>query len=270
MADRFALKLKFDGGDAEQNRLEFYDATTSLHGFAQSLQIATHALINNEIIVRSTALKGAEIYVTAPRSGSVIFDIVTFVEAYPVTAAITAPVFYDFMRYVFSKAAGYINITPESSYVTKLNTKDEPFFDDLAETLEGSLQRGHRAIDNGVKSITLERPRSALVTFDHSSSEWVNTRDLNPAVQEIDGNVTRYNSITGNGRCYIGAVGRIVPFRLDQNFSAAKRGFLTWSLHGNTTSQPKELRFYAHKIESARGELKRIIIIDCNRLTTDE
>ena len=39
--DSFSLRLHFSGGDADAHMLDAYDGSTSLHGFAQALQIAT-------------------------------------------------------------------------------------------------------------------------------------------------------------------------------------------------------------------------------------
>ena len=260
---KYGLKLRFSGNTVETNGLDLYDGATSFYGFAQSMQIAVHAYMTGEIVSRATALRGAEMYFGAPRRGSVLYDIVTIVEAYPVTGALAGVVFYDFMKTAFAKATGVFR-APETPAVQNVAlTMDETFFDQLAETMEGSLQRAHRAIDNGVAKVTLERPRSELVTFDQSTSEWVNTRDLNPDVEEFSGSITRYNSISGNGRAFIRELDKVIPFRPGDTFPDSKRGFLSWSLHGNTVSANKELKFWASKIEAASGQAKRLILADC-------
>ena len=261
--NKFALKLRFSGDSVEKNGLDLYYGATSFYGFSQALQIAVHAYMTGEIVSRATAMKGAEMYFGAPRRGSVLFDIVTIIEQYPATSGVAGAAFYDFMKTAFSKAAGYLNTTPETPAVQKLAI-DETFFDQLAETLEGSLQRAHRAIDYGVEQVTLERPRSELVVFDQSTSEWVNTRDENPNVEEFTGNITRYNSISGNGRAFVRELKKVLPFRPGVSFPENKRGLLTWSLHGNTVSGEKELRFWGSKIESAKGDAKRLVLADCS------
>lgn len=262
--ERFTLKLRFSGRTVEKYGVDLYDGSASFHGFAQALQIATHAYLNDEVVSKATALKGASLTFGAPRRGSVLLDIVTLIEQYPVTATLSGAVFYDFLKYALSKAAG-LTKKPETPSVQKLSA-DEEFFDRLAETLEGSLQRGHRAIDHGVTQITLERPRSELVVFNSRTSQWVHTRDESPAIQEFTGNVTRYNSISGNGRAYIRELKKIVPVRPSSDFPDAKRGHLTWSLHGNTVAGQKELKFSGRKIESAQGETKRIILENCEMI----
>jgi hypothetical protein len=260
--NRYPLRLRFSGKTIEANGLDLYDGSTSFCGFAQAIQIVVHAYLNNEVVSRATAMKGAEVYFGSPRRGSVLFDLIVVAEKYPVVAGASAVVFYDFVKYSLSKAAGYLSKAPETPSITKLAI-DETFFDQLAETLEGSLQRAHRVIDNGVHQVTLERSRSELVTFNSNTSQWVNTRDENPDVEELTGNITRYNSISGNGRAFVRELKRVIPFRPGPDFPENKRGLLTWSLHGNTVAAGKELRFWASQIESAKGDPKRLILSDC-------
>lgn len=158
-----------------------------------------------------------------------------------------------------------MDVKPATPSIQK-RAAEETFFDELAETLEGSLQRAHRAIDYGVKTITIERPRAELVTFNSATSEWVNTRDENPDVEEFFGNVTRYNSISGNGRAYIRELKKVIPFRPGREFPESQRGWLTWSLHGNTVATSKELKFVGSRIDSARGDPKRLILSNCDKV----
>lgn len=262
---RYALKLRFSGTTVEKNGLDLYDGSSSFYGFAQALQIATHAYMTKEIVSRATALKGAQMYFEAPRRGSVLFDIVTVLEKYPTTAGLAGAAFYDFIKFSLSKAVGKLTVKAETPAIQKLDELDNTFFDQLAETLEGSLRRAHRSIDNGVHHVTLERPRSTLITFDVETSAWVNTRDENPDVEEFSGNITRYNSLSGNGRAFVRELERVVPFRPSDTFPVSKKGHLTWSLHGDNIRASKELKFKASKIESARGEAKRLILADVDR-----
>lgn len=267
MADlnSFGLKLRFSGTSVDAHGLDLYDGATSFYGFAKALQIAAHAYVTGEVVSRATALKGAELYFGSPRRGSVLFDVVTVLKQYPVTGGPNPSVFYDFMKTAFSRATGNTNARPETAQVTKIS-EDETFFDALSEMLEGSLQQGHRAIDHGVSKITLERPRSELVTFNQKTSKWVNTREENPEAEEFTGNVTRYNSITGNGRAYIRELEKVIPFRPGPTFPETQRGWITWSLHGNNVSTKKELKIWASRIDSAQGDPKRLILTNCTEI----
>jgi hypothetical protein len=260
---RYPLRLRFSGEQINRNGLDLYDGSTSFWGLAQALQIVVHAYMTGEIVTRATALKGAEMYFGGPRRGSVLFDLVTVIEAHPATAALAGAAFYDFVKFSLSKAVGLFATKPETPSVQRKLNVDETFFDLLAETLEGSLQRAHRAIDNGTAQITIERPRSPLVELNALTSQWVNTREFDPAVKEYSGNITRYNSISRNGRAYIRELGKVLPFRPAAEFPDSKRGYLTWSLHGDNVAAKKDLNIWASRVDSAHGEPKRLLLSDC-------
>lgn len=270
---RIALRLRYQGGTADQSEMDLYDGSTSLQGFSQALQIATHAFLNGEIVSRATALKGAKMYLHPLRRGSVLVEIVAVIEQYPATSTLvgtfTGQALYDFLKVVLSKASGILSTNPETAKVRSALERDEPFFDELAETLEGSLQRGHRVIGEGVNHVTLERPRAPLVTFNRDTKDWVTSRKESPRTEVVHGNVTRYNSVSRNGRAYIHELGRIVPFRPDGDFPSSKFGLLTWSLHGSNLDLQNRLAFEVKHIRSARGETKRLLLSDCSRASNE-
>jgi len=278
----FSIKVRYEGGDADEHRLDLYDGTASIHGVAQAMQIATHAFVNGKLITKAPALKGAKLYLKPSKSGSFLVDILVLVTENPeialatggIFSAYTANPFYDFLKMVFGKATGLPDSEPETPAVRRALDKQEPFFDEVAEVMEGSLQRGHRPIGDGVDRILIERPRSGLITLDENTKDWVNTRAVTPIDNNMTGNVTRYNVITRNGRIYIDQLNRIVPFRLGEEFPLAVLGSLTWSLHGSnsglggTQALPKKLTFGAVKVLSASGKVKRVIVSDCARANT--
>lgn len=94
------LLVRHSGGDADEGMLDLYDGATSIQGFAQAIQIATHAFRTGETTSRATAMRGAKIYMKSARRGSYLTELVVLFEAYPSTstiiAATTAPPFYDF------------------------------------------------------------------------------------------------------------------------------------------------------------------------------
>jgi hypothetical protein len=266
---KHSLKLRYDGKRANNSELDLYDGATSIQGFAQALQIATHAYLNSEIVTRATAMRGAKMYMRPASKGSFLVEIVTIIEAYPaasgVATAIGAPVFYDFVKLVFRKATGLVVGQPDTNYMKKEIEKDEPFFDELAETLEGSLQRAHRPIGEDVDSVSIERPRSPLVTFNQKTKDWVNTREEAPRTESMTGNVTRFNSVTRNGRVFVKELGRIVPFKPDGDFPGSSLGLLTWSLHGSNLDIQKKLEREVRPVKSSSGDTKRLLLSDCKR-----
>lgn len=260
---QFKLRIRYTGGDADQNRLDLYDGTQSIHGFAQTIQIATHALINGQIVSRATALKNSHFYVTGTKKGSLVFEIVAVIEKYPALATLAAPAFYDFLKYCFKNACGVLDSKPQHSTIRKQFERKEPFIDQLSETLEGSLQRAHKPLQNGVTEITLESTSEKIMTFNKETLDWVTSREISEVVADTIGNVTRYNAVSSNGRAYIRSEEKILPFRLSADFPESKKTLITWSLHKYNNGVKDNLEFYFQSVESARGTTKRIILVDC-------
>jgi hypothetical protein len=277
---RIPLRIQYKGGAADRNELAGYDGATSIDGITRALHIATHAYMTGETVSRATALKGASIYIRPPRQGSFIFDLIVLMEAYPATStagvALTAPVFYDFVKTAFQRAAGLLDKEPEHPHLQKMYSRKQPpplkrppaDFDVLAETLEGTLQDAHRPIRDdadGVTEISIGSPRRKLVSFNADTRDWVMTQDMSDRLEVLEGNVTRYNALSRNGRAFIDPLERVVPFRPDGDFPAADLGHLTWSLHGSNIGGRNKLDFRARKVTSASGKVKRLLLADCSR-----
>jgi len=64
------FRITFEGGDADAHQLDFYDGTNSLFGFAKSLLLTTHYLINGEVKFQAPSARGARIYMLPSRQGS--------------------------------------------------------------------------------------------------------------------------------------------------------------------------------------------------------
>ena len=141
MEERFALKLRFKGGDVDESGLGLYDGSASFHGFAKALQLTTHAFLNDQTVMKATALKGASLSFSAPRRGSVLFDIIAKFTRRPKSAPLNADAFYDFTRVALERATGNLDAEANTNYVEAKLRSDEPFFDELAEKLEGCLQQ---------------------------------------------------------------------------------------------------------------------------------
>jgi hypothetical protein len=276
------FKIRYTGGPADQHSLPAYDGAKSMDGIVRAISIATHAYMTGEVVSRATALRNASLLIKPARQGSFVFEIVALIEAYPamssVTAALLSAPFYDFVKVAFKRATGSIAAEPESSHLRKLYTRRDPpplrrpaDLDELGEMLEGSLQDAHRPIgDNDtVRTIELSTPRSNLIIFDNETKDWVNTRQEDAPLTEYTGNITRYNSISRNARCFVEQLERVVPVKPDADFNSANLGFLTWSLHGSNVGAAKKLMFRAKTIKSASGKVKRLSIVDCQRAPQD-
>lgn len=277
------LRVRYTGGLADDHSLPGYDGVTSIDGITRAVHIATHAYMTGEAVSRATALKRASIILKPARQGSFIFDLWVIMEANPATtgvvAALASAPFYDFITTAFKRATGSLDAEPTTPHLRKLYERREPpplkkppvDLDVLAETLEGSLQDAHRPIGEGeaIGQISIGSPRQDFIELNEDTKDWVNTRDEAVGIEVLKGNVTRYNSLSRNGRAYVDQLQRVVPIRPDGDFPVGDLAHLTWSLHGSNVGAPSKIDMRARKVSSASGKVKRLLLSDCKRAPLD-
>lgn len=92
------FKISYKNGDADDHRLDMYDASVSLQGFAKALAITAHALLNEgEIRHKGNRAEGAKIYINPARRGS-FEELVTIIVNNPeatVGVSIVSSAFWD-------------------------------------------------------------------------------------------------------------------------------------------------------------------------------
>lgn len=277
------IRVSYEGGLADQNSLPGYDGVTSMDGITRAVHIATHAYMTGEVVSRAPALKRASILLKPARQGSFVFDLLVLMETNPATTsatvALAAAPFYDFLKTAFRRATGVIDAEPETTHLRQLYERREPpplkkppaDLDVLAETLEGSLQATHRPIgaEGAIENILIGSSRQNLIQFDEETKGWVNTQDEATGLEILRGNVTRYNSLSRNGRAFVDQFERVLPVRPDGDFPAGDLAHLTWSLHGSNIGAPSKIDMRARRVTSASGTVKRLLLADCTRAPFD-
>jgi hypothetical protein len=265
---KIPLKITYRGGEADNGRLDLYDGADSIFGFAKTLQIATHAFVKGHITKAAPALKGANLYIQPPSAGSFIETISVLISDPNFMAGLSTGVvtnaFYDFLKISIGRAAG-IFLSPETPAIRQRLDADEPFFDELADVLEGPLREAHRTIEMSGGTISLERPRSSLLKFDIDSLDWVKTRDEDEASETRTGTVTRFNIISHNGRIFDKTEARTIPFKRADTLNSSSVLLLSKSLDDANNRLPGVLEFEVKPIRSARGVIKRFVLMSCRK-----
>lgn len=275
--DSHKIKIKYEGGLADDNSLPGYSGAASIDGITRAIHIVTHAYMTGEVVSRATALKGASIIIKPPQRGSFVFDLIVLMEKYPATtgsiASIASAPFYDFLKVAFKWAVGEGDAEIENTHLKRLYDRKEPpklkrpmaDLDLLAETLEGSLYDAHRPIgDEGtIDTISIGSSRKNLIIFDSETKDWVSTQEEDSKIKNLSGSVTRYNSISKNGRIYIDQLNKVVAFRPKETFPHSQFRNLTWSLHGSTVGSINKINIEASFVKSASGKIKRILLSEC-------
>jgi len=270
MPQELKFIIRYTGGSADNSRLDLYDAATSMQGLAKVLSITSHALLNDgEVKRKGDSTHGVGFLLHPSRQGSfiefvtIIFDddVVKLIGASVLTSA-----FWDFIKYTWREATGRDGQLIEPS-ARRVVANNPTFNDEVTRSLEIPLQQLHRPIANDENIIIeIRRPRSGLVVqFNRVTLDYVMSEE-DPVVKEnVRGNVTKYNNLSGIGRYYDDDLARTVSFHSDQLDDDQKR-ILTWSLHNsNGDNTAGKINIGIQIIKSNSGHIKRYIITDAER-----
>lgn len=261
---KITFAIKYHYGDAEQGRLDMYDAAVSFQGFAKALSITAHALLNDgEIRRKGHSIQGGELYINPSRKGS-FEQIVTFIITNPesIGASVAAAAFYDLIKWTWSKTLDLV-YEPETAHVKKLSERIEPFIGEMEEVLEVPLEQAHRPIkQNPEMVIALKRQRvGEVVRLDAETLKSVSLRTEPEVTENIKGNITRYNILSGYGRFYDDDLERTVSFKVEEDVSSTQKQLLTWSMHYAQESEGGgKILIDAKRILTARGVVKRYVV----------
>lgn len=257
------IKLSYQGGDADLHRLDMYDASVSLHGFARAIAITTHALLNDGDVKRKgNRVTGAKIFVSPPQKGS-YEQVLTLIVENPIAASIVAAAFWDLLKWTWSKTLDLAYAEPVTPTIKKLRERVEPFISDIEEVLESALEEAHRPIKNNPSmTITVARLRvGAVINMNSETLKSVSIRTENQILTGIEGNVTKYNILSGIGRFYEDKKGHTVSFKIPEKAPEQMRKRVTWSMHHAQGSEREgKIEFHARKVVSAKGILKRYLV----------
>ncbi|MPW27917.1 hypothetical protein F9L16_02770 [Agarivorans sp. B2Z047] len=262
------IKLSYNGGDADLHRLDMYDASVSLHGFARAIAITTHALLNDGDVKRKgNRASGAKIYISPPQKGSyeqILTLVIENKEA--IGASVVAAAFWDILKWTWSKTLD-LAFEPTTPSVKKLDDRTEPFISDIEEVLESALEEAHRPIKNNPQmKISVSRPRvGKVLDLNAETLKSVSIRTDNTVIKGIVGNVTKYNILSGIGRFYEDAKGHTVSFKIPDSAGEALRKKITWSMHYAQGEEGEgKIEFEARRVTSAKGILKRYLVDKVN------
>lgn len=259
------FKISYHNGDASQGRLDMYDASVSLQGFAKALSITTHALLNDgEIRKKGNSINGAKIYINPSRKGSFEELVTLAIEnqvALAIGTSVVGTVFYDLIKWTWSKTLD-LAYTPETAHVKRLEDRIEPFIGEMEEALEVPLEQAHRPVKKCDEMvIVIKRPRGGeVIRMDAETLKSVSVQTEPNVIHNITGNVTRYNILSGIGRFYDDELEKTVSFKMPENASSSQKRRITWSLHHAQEEGEGKIQLDVKRVVSAKGAIRRYLV----------
>lgn len=282
--------LNFKGSDADNHRLDLYDAAQAMLGFQRSLAITTHLVMNGEVIIQAPSLKNARIYSEPPQEGSWEIAAIIAVVGGLFYKVGTAPketplghLIYSAYDYIVSTTMGFhvdYDQTIGKSYKrmkaageNSLPILAKSQLDSATEKCETAVREMHRPI---IKSETAESAQIFRITeqgkisFEHSLTvetfEHIHHTVQDNETTEIMGRVSSYNVNTHKGRIFVPDERRPIPFELDdlaQEFANVKKITNSLSLNAiNRNDLSADVSFTVYKFRSKSGQLKALKVVD--------
>lgn len=285
-----SLTLSFDGGNATNHEIDFYDVAQALVGFQRSLAITTHLILNDKVITQAPSLKGAKIIALPPQEGSwkLPAKLVLATAAYQLaTTPIDTPLgnlissAYD---YVISESLGFhvdYDSTLGQQYENmkksqhKVPVLEQSRFDSAIEKCEQAVKQMHRPI---VESKTASEAQLSF-KCDHkkekpvgpplnkSTYDYIHYTNLSDFEEQIIGFVSSYSANTLRGRVYIEAYNRAIPF---EQIGEAKDNISTIRIADNMAintrarfkkGEHQHIRFSILRVTSRSGQLKKLLVV---------
>lgn len=286
--------LSFEGNNADDHQLDFYDAAQAMLGFQRSLAITTHLVLNGKVITQAPSLKNAQILAVPPEAGSweVIASIVGITGAFG--AAIykigTAPkdtpighIMYSAYDYVISESLGFHVDYDKSlgqqyeelnkSKANQIPILEQSKFDSAIEKCENAIRDMHRPI---IKSKTAEQARIIYRTsdsqipfeqpLDSATFEHISETTRDDDIVELEGYVSSYNINTFKGRIFVSDERRPIQFELEKKAQSPQQvQKITSSLSLNAAERFDEravIEVRAFKNRSKSGRLKSLYVVE--------
>jgi hypothetical protein len=269
-----SLTIRFEGGSADDGRLPIYDAAAAVTGLARSLNIVSHSFANEEELrKRADHANGVSILLQASKKGCFEEQVdIQFDESVcrRVGPSVIVNHYWDYLTWCWSTAVG-VDYEPQSTYLKKIVDNDNAIIYEIADALESSMAKMQRPIETDSKiSLILARPRLGdIMTLDSNSLLYVTTSKESSETENITGNVTKFNILSGFGRLYDDELQRTVSFQSIEDPSQRLKTLLVKSMQQRLKGKKGKLNFLVRTINNAQLTVKRYIVHDAIEIDED-
>lgn len=272
------INIIHEGRNADEGKLDLYDSSETLNGFARSVNLVAEAFVNDNVIKeRQGQNNGFTSEFTGAKRGCFELSFLLTFEGKAVAEhghSVILDRFWDYFSVAFNMAVG-LEYSPRTKFVNKIFEEKPYVFDQLAEQIEGPLVNAHRTIKTlEADVIRVNRPRVGdKVVFNRDTYRYISETTRSTDVESWTGNVTKYNLLTGYGRFYVDEEDQTVPF-LIKDF-----GGLRISSHQAAASSMQEASkditagkriFSGYAIRDLRRRIKRVEIVEIGAAEIDE
>lgn len=253
------MRIRFEGAEADDHRLEAYEGIKSLEGLIRVARIATHYAATGEVRFRApyTNLLEAQISQIVNGSFEMLFDY-----ANRMTDAISADAAKAKAEQIFNflvrRGTGQ---TDDESLTVEGEVIPSGDLAAMGEAAESGLKAAHRWIDIEGKRIGVI-DGDTVTALDLDTREYVEEEEVGAELTR-DVSVAAMNVNSKNGRVFLFDEQRTVPFLVHRDATNRTIANLSRYLtkYAQKTNETVNIRY--RPIKHIDGRFKRIVIFDC-------
>lgn len=274
-----SIQIQYEGNQADDGRINLYDAAEALKGLASSINIITQSFSNDDKVQTKVPVqKEFKTYFSAAKKGC--FDIFIDVKFEPQTiqkhgASVVKDKYWDYLIEAFSASTGNEE-NKNSAFLNKILHDNEGLFGEMAIAIDSHILNIHRPISTGsAATAKIIRPRvGEKIELNLKTYTYLNTNIKDENISYLTGNVTRHSNISGFGRAYISEFKRIVPYYIFDHRGTGKEvdTLAAKSLHDGSAlgiGRGGLCNFEAYVIRDNKSHVKRIELKNIIPITPD-
>jgi hypothetical protein len=264
-----SLSVQFDGDDASRHMLPLYEGSQSLSGLGLCFTRVAHYLSTGTIKQKAPYYPYTKIFVSPPKSGSVVFDVLASISGQgptttfgQLTLAVTANLIFATGVYVIQKVVGKTS-KPNDENVRRLLNERPGDVEALIASVQPAVKQAHNVIGAGANVINIYGSNNN-VTLDQSTKDYVSINIVADSSEWISGSVGWLNANERTGGMYVHGLGRVVPFEISRNASSETLRILLDSLSDYTMGNNDKSRFDARvlRYSSLDGRIKKFVLVE--------
>lgn len=253
------MNIVFEGAEAAVHEVEAYSGVVSLEGIARAATLAAHYAATNQVRFRAPYSNDVEFRFSAPQEGSLDFPLKVVSRLGGTIASQKTKTATALFLALLARSSGQEIEQDIKDEIAEVQSGD---LDALAEAATAGMERAHRWIDLGSKSISVKADGVTAITLDKSTREYLETEDI-VAVQSQDVTVAAVNANSRTGRVFFDDLKRTVPFKVSRDATGRTLSNLSKYLNRyvDKTNEWVSIKFLP--ISYPDGRLKRVMILDC-------
>lgn len=253
------MRIKFEGAEADEHKLEAYEGIKSIEGLMRVARIATHYAATDEVRFRAPYTNILEVHITQINNGSfeMLFDYASRIVDRVIgnSAEVKGEALFNFL---VKRGTGKIDAEELQVDGTNIPAGDLAA---MSEASESALKAAHRWINqNGKKISVIDGDDHAVL--DSQTKIYVEEEEIG-GEDTRDVSVASMNVNSKNGRVYLLDEHRTVPFIVHK--AAAPRTVTNLSRYllkyAEKTGDTVNIRY--RPVRHIDGRLKRLIVFDC-------